>query len=314
MSRDAFFSCDWGTTHCRIRLVDGSGAVAGESRSANGVAALAAEFPDPALRAARYAEILLGRTAELADRQGLNPLRCVISGMASSRIGWKELPYAGLPQPLDGSGLQTARFRLEGRPAFEVILVSGVRTAEDVMRGEEVEAIGLAGLLPSLRSAERAVLVLPGTHSKHVMLERGMMTGFSTIMTGELFAHLRSMPTLRPCLDEGPVDPDSEPFVRGAALGGSSGVMPSLFQVRSRSLLAGIPGRDGLAFLSGLLIGGELAELRKHAAPAIIAAGGPLRALYQRAAEEVGLAAEFPSGDVLDQAVVRAHERMACGV
>jgi len=76
--------------------------------------------------------------------QGLRALRApaglpvVISGMASSSIGWRELPYAPLPFSLTGCDAVWA----EIQPAF--YLVSGVASRDDMMRGE-VEDLAMRG-------------------------------------------------------------------------------------------------------------------------------------------------------------------------
>ena len=77
----------------------------------------------------------------------LKGIAIIISGMASSSIGMEEVPYATLPFPVDGS--QTSVKLLSGQPDFphDIILVGGIRTRHDVMRGEETQLIGLLALL-----------------------------------------------------------------------------------------------------------------------------------------------------------------------
>jgi 2-dehydro-3-deoxygalactonokinase len=57
------------------------------------------------------------------------------------------------------------------------------------MRGEEVQFLGAveAGLVPG-----DALLVQPGTHCKWAEMAGGRVAGFTTAMTGELFALLRT--------------------------------------------------------------------------------------------------------------------------
>src|SRR5206468_10724151 len=71
-------------------------------------------------------------------------LPLVISGMASSSVGWRDLPYAKTPFPLDGSGVWSQELNWS-KPEWlgPTYLISGVATAYDMMRGEETEIIGL---------------------------------------------------------------------------------------------------------------------------------------------------------------------------
>src|SRR6185295_9114432 len=117
-----FVSGDWGTSNFRLRLVEGT-TVKAEVRTDEGTAKLAALGGD---RAEAFRSTLA---------KGLEQLRApvalpvVISGMASSSIGWKELPYAKLPFSLDGR--DAVWEKVEGR----VYLISGLRSATDVLRG-----------------------------------------------------------------------------------------------------------------------------------------------------------------------------------
>src|SRR5439155_22401473 len=65
--------------------------------------------------------------------------------------------------------------------------------AEDVMRGEETQLLGLGTLWPGFSG----VVCLPGTHSKWVQLTGRRVERFATAMTGELFEVLRTHSVLR---------------------------------------------------------------------------------------------------------------------
>jgi len=305
MNSNSFFSCDWGTTHFRLRLVDTSdGSCLREVQTAEGVGVLAKDYPDQQNRAQRYEEVLLGHMAAL--QQDSAPEWCIVSGMGSSRIGWKELPYASLPISLDGAGLVHETLALRG--GIAAVLISGLRDEADVIRGEEVEIIGLADLLPALKAGD-SVVVMPGTHSKHVHLNGGKIVSFKTLMTGELFAHLHSAPTLQMCLAKGKFDANDAWFLRGVKEALSVGLAASLFKIRSRSLLHGVSGPENSAFLSGLLIGTELLQLPQNT-PVHLAAGESLGVLYLRAAQELGIAIEPITSETLKQATVAAHRQL----
>ncbi len=267
----AFVSCDWGTTRFRLRWIE-DGRPRAEAVTDEGTARLAAETGDRAgvFRAA------LGRGLERLGAPGALPV--VISGMAGSSIGWKELSYARLPFPLDGSGA------VWDEVERGVYLLSGLRSDADVMRGEETEVLGAAAGLPG----ESAIFILPGTHSKHVETAGGAIAGFRTFMTGELFEVLGRHSVLRHS-----VDPEAE-FLSGAFSEGAResrrGPLPAtLFRVRTRQVLDRRPPAENASYLSGLLVGAELAALEGERRPIHLCAAGRLREAYEAGARELGL-------------------------
>lgn len=191
---------------------------------------------------------------------------------------------------------------------ISVLLLSGLRSDSDVLRGEEVEIIGLAELLPCLAEGEY-LAVMPGTHSKHIRIRDGRIIAFDTLMTGEMFAHLHSLPTLQMCLARGMVDANDAWFLQGVRESAAAGLAVSLFKIRARSMLQQASGAQNSAFLSGLLIGAELLCVPKDF-PTYLAASEPLCALYLRTAEELGLEIRPVDAGFLKKATVAAHRRI----
>jgi 2-dehydro-3-deoxygalactonokinase len=268
----AFVSCDWGTSNFRLRLYDG--AVTGEFRSDEGTAKLAAAGGD-------RAEAFRATLARGLVRLGApGDLPVVISGMASSSIGWKELPYAKLPFAFDGR--DAVWEKIDDR----VHLISGLRSATDILRGEETEALGLVATLGREMPFE-AVFVLPGTHSKHLDVNPGGIAVFRTYMTGELFDVLSRHSVLRHSTD--PASPFDRPsFLEGVEESQRRPLSSTLFRVRTRQVLEKRDAASNTSFLSGLLIGTELATLRGSDVPVIVAAGERIRSSYGAAGEALG--------------------------
>jgi 2-dehydro-3-deoxygalactonokinase len=300
-----FLSCDWGTSHFRLRLVETELLkVLAEVKTPEGAAHISLAGP-PGGRATRFEKVLLKHTRLLFEKAGTEAVACVVSGMATSNIGWHELPYAPVPLKVSASCLVTRTLSVSG---LTVMLVSGVHTADDVMRGEECELLGLAGLEPGLASGS-CCLVLPGTHSKHLQLERNTLTNFTTFMTGEIHAHLRESPTLRAALagDGGPVlEPE---FLAGVSEARKMGLLAALFKIRSRPLVSGGGCFDGSSFLSGALIGAELLRLPKGSA-SFLAGTEPLRGLYELAASALGVPLRMIPLEKAVLATLRAHREI----
>jgi 2-dehydro-3-deoxygalactonokinase len=250
----AIISVDWGLSSFRCRLLDAGGTILDSRQSNRGVRAV--EGRD--FRAA-----LLAMVGDWIAAHGGTPL--LLSGMIGSRLGWVEAPYvpcpAGLPEiasallPLDIAGLPRA-FIVPG-----VSYESVERT--DVMRGEECEILGCLGD-PAARTA---LYLAPGTHSKWIAVDGDRITGFITVMTGELFALLSSQSALAEMVSGTTVDEAS--FTEGLRLAkaslGKGGILPLLFRIRSDGVLGRRSPPQSRGLLSGMLIGSEIAYgLSKH--------------------------------------------------
>jgi len=220
--------------------------------------------------------------------------------MASSSIGWIELPYATAPLFLSPANLPTHTFLLGD---LRIKLISGVRTDDDVMRGEETEIMGLLGLRPDIASA---CVVLPGTHSKHIRLDRNRLVGISTYMTGELYEHLMGSPTLQAALaTDGPTfEPE---FLAGVRTVREIGLPAALFKIRVRPLIADHDFLHGRSFLSGLLIGSELLDLTPTPPPIYLSCSPCVSTLYTLAAERLGIPLSIVSPETLRLALPWAH-------
>ena len=138
----------------------------GEFRSHDGVGRLAASSAGQD-RSEIFRAVLAQGVAALARQHADLPTDCpiIISGMASSSICWRELPYAPLPFAPDGSDMvwqDAGPLSASGR-SHRVVLLSGVRSEWEIMRGEEIQVLGLTRWSAALAMNE-AVLVLPGTH------------------------------------------------------------------------------------------------------------------------------------------------------
>lgn len=301
-----FYSCDWGTTSFRLRLVRIiDRAIVGDLSEPTGVKtlldSLPASEPNPAQARARlFAEHLRSKMSALAQNASISDdnFPVVISGMASSTVGWLEVPYANLPFATDGSQFRFERLELDGPTSRAVYLISGLATKTDIMRGEETELVGLIHRVPP--DLREFIIVLPGTHSKHVTIRDGLVVDFHTYMTGELFELLATQSLLRvsvqwPLPSKAPnnwSDSEQAAFLQGVKSAQAHGLARSLFRVRTRTVLDHIPPAANSWFLSGLLIGTELADLAKTnpGRPIVLAANEKFGEVYRLAA--TSLAAE----------------------
>jgi 2-dehydro-3-deoxygalactonokinase len=228
----AFLAVDWGTTNRRVFLIDG-GQVVRTERDDKGVTSVT-DFDAEA--------------AGIRSRFGDLPM--LMAGMVGSNIGWRAAPY--VPAPAGIADLAANLLRIDDRTA----IVPGVCVTgpADVMRGEEVQLLGAvaAGLVPG-----DALIAQPGTHCKWAEMEGGRIAGFTTAMTGELFALIRKHGLLASQL--GGEVTLGQAFLDGVEEGRKRDLAASLFGIRAAKLLGERDDADAASFASGLLIGGDVA-------------------------------------------------------
>ncbi|WP_128545328.1 2-dehydro-3-deoxygalactonokinase [Larkinella soli] len=306
--KDTLLCCDWGTSSFRLRRVEtATRKVLHEVRSGQGIAATFQTWKAGSEdRRTVFGRVLAHEIRRLGEETGQSAegVPVVLSGMASASIGLVELPYAGLPFAVDGSGAEIRRLEPTAELPHEVLVISGVSGGQDVMRGEETQLIGLYALQPEgIDPAADALLILPGTHSKHIRISDGRMTGFQTFMTGEVFALLVQHSILGDSVSR-PESPDWVWFRRGVREGASASLLNALFSVRVNQLMKRADKGPNYEYLSGLLIGSELQGLAHHPQPLVLCSGSTVFPYYREAAEELGFPAHCVPAEVMEQAAV----------
>lgn len=271
---------DWGSSALRAYLLGAGGHLLDIRTSADGASQLTGQK-------ASFAQQLRGLIGDwLAACPGVPLVAC---GMVGSKHGWREAPYAACPVALHA--LHAGAVLAEDGDDLRVWILPGVHCAHgqegpDVMRGEETQISGLVAGAPQL--ANNCTVVLPGTHSKWVQLRGGRIETFATYMTGEIFALLREHSVLGRLMQPA-LAVDDAAFGAGLRLsadGQGRHLLHDLFTVRSHGLFASMASSALADYLSGLLIGAELASaLRQTAddAQLVLAGDAALCARYRRA-------------------------------
>jgi 2-dehydro-3-deoxygalactonokinase len=242
-----FVAGDWGTSCLRLFLCDGRGLTL-DTVDGPGIAQVKQPFDE------------LFESLMQPWETHYGPLAAVVCGMVGSSIGWVQAPYICCPaipeKIIDGC----IALRAGG-----VHIVPGARCenrlqAPDFMRGEETQILGALTLDPTLRHGHR-LLCLPGTHTKWVLLEEGVIREFLTAPTGELFGVLREHSVLVPGGSRTGEVNEGGAFEEGLKRFNDfpqTQVLHRLFECRSRLLNGELNARDAAAFLSGLLIASDV--------------------------------------------------------
>lgn len=235
----------------------------------------------------------------------LDGVPLVLSGMASSSIGMMELPYGQLPFAVDGSDVEAKMFRQHQQFRHDVLLISGVKSEDDVMRGEETQLIGLLNGQQTT-SAEK-VYIFPGTHSKHITVRVGQVVAFKTYMTGDFFELLSKKSMLNDSLEVGP-QIDLKGFRKGVEGAIGNSLLYSAFRVRTNDLFKKLTKQENANYLSGLLIGTELLHVKDSTTEVCLSCGTNLKALYEEALDVLKVDnVHVFSAEEAEQAVVRGH-------
>ena len=290
--QEGFIAVDWGTTNRRAYRVAPDGHHDAQFEDDRGVLSIeAGEFP--------------AAVAQIRERLGNLPM--LLAGMIGSNRGWAEAPYVACPAGLDqlAAGVVWAR---SGSAAIVPGLSLLTEERADVMRGEEVQLLGAvaAGLIPA-----NGLACHPGTHNKWVVLAEGQIRSFRTVMTGELFNHLKGKGILAEWLD-GPVEP-GKAFRDGVHDGLDGGALGAdLFAVRARILLGRGKAEDAASYTSGLLIGADASAGLADDGGTVSVIGRPeLTRLYAAAIREAGReAVEVDGEDAFLAGIVEVARRM----
>lgn len=288
-----FLSCDWGTSSFRLKLIESdTGRVVTAVEDSTGVKEMYNRWSvyRGSLSRIDFYQLFLKDKIEELERKSpvaFNHPPILLSGMASSSIGLKELSYSPLPFKLNDPTLNMETVEATEQFPYDLYLISGLCSSEDVMRGEEIELLGLSSKLDALNG----LFLLIGTHSKHVVIEDNAVIRFKTYMTGELFDLLSSKSILSNSVV---MDKNAAPgrdFEKGIEEAQRENLLHSLFSIRARDLIMPASDKGGnYAFLSGLLIGTELKEINPAKQDHIILWGNnQLQRYYSAALGVLGL-------------------------
>ncbi len=198
----------------------------------------------------------------------------LLSGMITSRSGWVESGY--LPCPADlGTLARHASKHIASSARHNSIHclflpgISQTRPMADVMRGEELQLLGVAN------TDSNALVILPGTHSKWAYLDGNTVNQFHTLVTGELYELLLHQSLVGSLAKSGfdaatnqtqtvinnNTSVDDVSFLEGVSHGFEhSTLVRALFTCRSSVLLNQREPDTIASLLSGLLIGNEIRE------------------------------------------------------
>jgi 2-dehydro-3-deoxygalactonokinase len=263
--RTRLIALDWGTSSLRAYRLGDSGAILEEISLELGIASLQSAKTTGSKRNSNQAfervfERACGRWIQNAPSAPI-----LASGMVGSAQGWRETPYIDVPFDLRDLGTNLTMFRTTKGKTVHIVpgLIRRAGLA-NVMRGEETQLVGALALdKPSARS-RKLLIGLPGTHSKWAYLRGNVVEDFQTFVTGELYGALCNHTILGRTMIRG-ARYASRAFDRGVQLAATTdgNFLSDIFSVRTLLLTGSLSAQEQPDYLSGLLIGHEVAALSK---------------------------------------------------
>ena len=243
-SEAALIGLDWGTSSLRAFLIGADGRVLDTVSTGQGIMHVKDRDFD-----AVFHDLVSPWLSQ-------KTVPVIASGMITSRNGWVETPYVKVPS---GAGdLADALVAFKSSRGIQIHFVTGMTTehdsAPDVMRGEETQIVGA-----SAAGMGDGTYVMPGTHSKWISVVGDRIEDYATYMTGEVFGALRSHTILGALMVEGAFSEEGFRLGVRAGLSVGANLLHELFYVRTLPLFGKISEDMVEDYLSGVLIGSEVA-------------------------------------------------------
>lgn len=278
ISQYPFMVMDWGSTNIRaFGFADGK--LVYQKRSDQGVSKVQGQD---------CVKVFADLTHDFFSAYGSAP--AVLSGMVGSINGWSEAAY--LKCPIDLAAIKQHLHVVNVQHSLDSYAISSSHASSshdadsphcaahaayiapssihivpglsidsagnsNVMRGEETQLLGALNLMQA-QGKELSLCIMPGTHSKWVHVENGVVNDFRTVMTGELLSVLLKHSLLG--MPHAEKDEESaQVFTQGLEQGlHDDTLLVRLFEVRGAMLLNKLKREHVKEFLSGLLIGSEV--------------------------------------------------------
>ncbi|MDF2889884.1 MAG: 2-dehydro-3-deoxygalactonokinase [Clostridia bacterium] len=304
MGGDRLFviTIDAGTTNTRATMWQNDVAVVKASRGV-GVRNTAIDGNNMKLKAAVkevIKEVLSERGIVLED---INYI--LASGMITSNVGLVEIPHLFAPVGIDELAKGMQMHYLPDVVDKCIWFIPGVKnnvrevTLEncegmDIMRGEEVETIGL---IERLGQKGPALIILPGSHSKFVSIDKGgKITGCLTSLAGELLSVITTNTLIASSVENSLVKQfNKHMVVEGFKNGKNVGINRTIFTVRIIDQFTDYSANDKANFLLGVVLSADIIAINNSSAlsvnadsKVIIAGKDVLRDAFEAIFEEDG--------------------------
>lgn len=202
--------------------------------------------------------------------------KILASGMITSNVGLVEVPHLWAPVGIEDLANGMVCHYIPDVVDKEIWFVPGVKNnirkvtlqnceAMDIMRGEEVETIGL---IERLNVKGPVLVILPGSHSKFVSVDNeGKITGCLTSLSGELISVITNNTIIASSLEHSFASDFSRKMViEGYRNGKKVGLSRTIFSVRILDQFTNLSINDKANFLLGAVLSTDLKAIKNSRA------------------------------------------------
>jgi len=269
-----YITIDGGTTNTRISLIVDRKCLRTVRLNAGARACID--------RRAEYESEIKSAIARILEEFKLKEcdiLRIIASGMITSEFGLYELPHLRAPAGIRELHNSMAEVSFPSISEIPFVFIRGIRLesedidAVDMMRGEETELMGLMKLCPH-DSVNDSVFILPGSHSKIVIIDKnGMIDSFSTMLTGEMIMALSQGTILKDAVDLTLEGYDELALTEGFLYAQEAGLNKALFKVRILKNIFKKTPLEVYSFYIGAVLSAEISHIIKTQTRSVIIGG-----------------------------------------
>ena len=251
MIKPFLIALDWGSTRFRGWLLDPNGIE---------IDKIDEEFGILNINHSQYIDVFEKQLGSWIKEHGSIPI--IAAGMIGSRQGWMETPYLNCPTGPEQLAQNLTYLKINSKlinDPISMAIVPGIQYFEngipDVMRGEETQ---IAGLLWSQHQV--GLCIFPGTHSKWIFTNKGIIESFTTFMTGEIFSLMEKHSIVNRLMVGKSFN--REDFLSGCnqSLSSSYGFLKQIFSARTMGLFDKVKPKGIYSYLSGIVIGNEIKD------------------------------------------------------
>ena len=222
----------------------------------------------------------------------------VAAGMITSNLGLHEVPHIKSPATLEDfiEGVQV----VEAEEFLDIpcLYVPGMKNAVtdsleeelsvinqyDVMRGEEVEAYGLLKQIPT---EGKGLMVLPGSHTKYVLVgENQELLSCRSTLGGEMLKAVRDQTIISDSLNEKLVEEVVPIYlIKGYQAARKVGVTRALYHIRLLQLFSELNENERANYYAGVILYYDMEALEQmleeeEVSWMMIGGSEPLRSLF----------------------------------
>lgn len=192
------------------------------------------------------------------------------SGMITSKFGLKEIPHLIAPASLDDFSKGIEKVFESTFFKKDIHLIPGVKTDGksiefiNMMRGEEMETIGVFPIIPENLLEEKIIVIIPGSHTQIILIDNNRILDINSNFTGELYHAISESTILSPVAIKDSNYLDKESLILGLNNLKAFGFTRALYITQIMQTF-NYKNKDSISsYLQGIINGGAIQSLENN--------------------------------------------------